>query len=428
MSHFEIQLSRLRAHRIPGLGLGDEFVFPNYAGNSILNLPDSICSFFGLPVMSGRPLADELIDPLVSLGEYQHVILILVDALALHRLHQWMEDGTAPVWKHLARRGMLAPLTSIVPSTTSAALTSLWTGRSTAEHAITGYEMWMKEYGVVANTILHAPMNFRDDVGSLSRAGFDPQAFLPFPTLGTHLAKYDVPVYALQHRSILKSGLSQMYFKDVKSQGFQSVSDLWINLRHLVESNSSERLFAYVYWSEVDSFGHRYGPDNERTVAEFANLSSSFERLFLDRLEKDNSRNTILILTADHGQINTSKDPSYEVQRYPSFWRRLHMQPTGENRLAFLYVRPGQMDAINEFVEHTWANQFFQVNPSSAVEQGLFGPGELHTDLLDRIGDMVLVARNSAYLWWGNIDNHLMGRHGGLHPDEMLIPFLAVKL
>lgn len=428
MSQIEELKKHLSAYRIPGLDFGDEFIYPVYHGHSILNLPDSVCTFLGLPLLSGRPLAGELINPLVSLGEFQHVILILVDALALHRLQRWMVDGTAPVWKRLAEQGMLAPLTSITPSTTSAALTSLWTGRSPAEHAITGYEMWMKEYGVVANTILHAPMNFRDDVGTLSKAGFDPKAFLPFPTLGSHLVKHGVPVYALQHRSILKSGLSQMFFEDVKSLGFQSAADLWVNLRQLVENHGGEKLYAYVYWSEVDAFGHRYGPDNERTVAEFASLSSLFERLFLESLKKADRQKTLLILTADHGQLTTSKDPIFEVQRYPSFWRRLHIQPTGENRLTFLYVKPGQMEEVREFVQQNWVNQFIVADPASVVDKGLFGPGEPHAALLDRVGDMLLIARDSAYLWWGNIENHLLGRHGGLHPDEMLVPFLAVKL
>ena len=87
---------------------------------------------------------------------------MLVDALSLHRLQRWMSDGTAPVWSRLAEQGKLAALTSITPSTTSAALTSLWTGRSPAEHGVVGYELWLKEYGVVSNMILHSPISFRE--------------------------------------------------------------------------------------------------------------------------------------------------------------------------------------------------------------------------------------------------------------------------
>jgi hypothetical protein len=47
---------------------------------------------------------------------------------------------------------------------------------------------------------------------------------------------------------------------------------------------------------------------------------------------------------------------------------------------------------------------------------------------MDRLGDLTLIAHKDAYMWWTDKDNILIGRHGGLHPDEMLVPFLAVKL
>ncbi len=431
MFDFDRQLNKLRTHRLAGLGIRDGFILPHYDGGSILNIPDSICALLDVPCISARPLADEILQPLLDMGNFQHVILVVVDALALHRFQRLMGDGVLPVWRSLADQGLFAPLTSITPSTTSAALTTFWTGRSPTEHAITGYEMWMKEYGVVANTILHAPMNFRDDVGTLSKAGFDPQKYLPFPTMGEHLAANGVPVFAFQHRSILRSGLSQMFFKQVNTtskSGFHSASDLWVNLREVLESRIHQKTYAYVYWSQFDTFGHRYGPDDERTLDEFASFSRAFERLFLSRLSKQARRSTLLLLTADHGQIATQKDDHYQVQNHPSLWRRLHIQPTGENRLTFLYIRPGQMEAVGEYIDRTWVNQFVQLDPAYALDQGLFGPGEPHPALLDRIGDKILLARDRAYLWWGSIDNHLIGRHGGLHPEEMLVPFLAVPL
>jgi hypothetical protein len=38
------------------------------------------------------------------------------------------------------------------------------------------------------------------------------------------------------------------------------------------------------------------------------------------------------------------------------------------------------------------------------------------------------VARGRAYLWWADKDDQLMGRHGGLHPQEMLVPLVAASL
>ncbi len=423
-------LPRIQSHRLAGFNLGPEWIYPNYQGRSILNLPASVCRFLGLPEI-GAPALDE---PYLAFAldenqpEIRKVVVVLMDALALHRLQRWMADGLVPVWKDLAAAGILAPLTSIVPSTTSAALTSLWTGQSPSVHGITGYEMWMKEYSMVVNTILHSPASYRNGVGSLTSAGFDPREFLQLPTLGAHLANHGVQSYAYQHVSIVDSGLSQMFFKDVQARGVVNATDLWINLREMFEDHADERFYSWVYWGEVDTFSHRYGPDDERPAAEFAGFSATMQRLFLDRLSSRARQGTLLILTGDHGQITTPVDPYYDLSNHPGLTRRLHILPSGENRLAYLYVRPGQTEAVREYLERTWPNQFVILDSVYAAEAGLFGPGEQHPDLLNRIGDSIVLSRGAAYLWWANKTNHMLGRHGGLHPSEMLVPFLAARL
>jgi hypothetical protein len=39
-----------------------------------------------------------------------------------------------------------------------------------------------------------------------------------------------------------------------------------------------------------------------------------------------------------------------------------------------------------------------------------------------------VAARNDAYLWWADKENPLIGRHGGLSADEMIVPLLSVEL
>jgi Type I phosphodiesterase / nucleotide pyrophosphatase len=421
-------LTQLRRHRLPGLELGDDFQYPVYNGHSILNLPGSVCRLMGVPDFGALPLSDEILEPLKANGETRHVILILMDALALHRLQRWMSEGLLPTWERLAQDGLLAPLTSITPSTTSAALTSLWTGRSAAEHGILGYEMWLKEYGIVANTILHSPATFNEGVGSLASAGFDPQAFMPLPTLGSHLAAHGVKAHAFQHYSIIRSGLSKMFFNGVETHGFYSAADLWVSLRQMLEAQPGARLYTWVYWSEVDTFTHRFGPDDERAQAEFILFTQALEQNFLAKLSPAARKGTLLILSADHGAIETPPDPYYDLRNHPALTRRLHMAPTGEHRLTYLYVRPGQMEAVREYVERTWPNQFAAVDPLYAASAGLFGPGEQHARLAERVGDLLLIARGNAYWWWNEKENRLHGRHGGLHPEEMLVPFLAAPL
>ncbi len=420
-------LPRLQQHRLPELDLGAGMLYPNYHGYSILNLPSTICRMLGAPPLGAGALHTEILN---QLGEPVHrVILVLMDGLSLHRFKRWMRQGNAQVWGDLLARGVFSPLTSITPSTTASALTSLWTGRSAAEHGILGYEMWLKEYGVVANMILHAPMSFaRGSAGSLSLAGFEPQKFMPLRTLASHLAGFDIPTYAMQHHSIAYSGLSEMLLNGARVRAFGTAAELWVNLRRLVESPEPERFYTWVYWSEVDHFSHVYGPDDERTQAEFDAFSAAMQQYFLDKLPARARQDTLLLLAADHGHLTTQLDAHYELRRHPSLARRLHIQPSGENRLAYLFIKPGQIEAAREYLDRTWPGQFAWLDPVHAVQTGLFGPGALHPNLYDRLGDVVLVGRGGAYLWWADKDNPLIGRHGGLHSDEMLVPFLAVCL
>jgi predicted AlkP superfamily pyrophosphatase or phosphodiesterase len=340
----------------------------------------------------------------------------------------WEKEGLLPVWSKLMQEGIFSPLTSITPSTTAAALTSLWSGSSAAEHGIVGYEMWLKEYGMVINSILHSPMSFKGEANSLSRAGFKPETFIKRKLLDSHLSEFGVQVSAFQHHSISGSGLSKMLLRDASRQPFHSNSDLWVNLRHELEGDQAQRKYIWVYWGEVDYMSHNYGPDDERTISELSRFSATLDELFLRRLNPTGGKASLMILLADHGQIRSQPDPHYDLSNHPNLVRRLHIMPTGENRLMSLFPRPGQSEAVREYIERTWPNQFVVIDPVLAVESGLFGPGHIHPRLYDRLGDMLVVAQGEAYLWWTPTADHQLGRHGGLSADEMLVPFLAVEI
>ena len=419
-------LPRLKAFRLSGLNLDTDFIHPDYQGGSIMNLPSSISHWLGVEPLSAPPLRSDL--TITDSTSLRRVILVLVDALALHRLQRWMTDGTAPVWSHLAEQGRLAALTSIAPSTTAAALTSLWTGRSPAEHGIVGYELWLKEYGIVSNMILHTPITFENDMGSLVKAGFNPEQFLNLPTLGSHLASHGVRSYALQHRSIIRSGLSQMFLKDVDVHGYFTPTELWVNLRHLVESNPRQRQYFWAYTGQIDHFSHYYHPDDERTAAEFSEFSRAFEQNFLERLPPTLCQGTLVLLTADHGMLATQKSPNYDLRNHPELSHLLHILPTGEHRLMYLFTRPGQEEQVRSYFDRTWPGEFVFLHSSEAVTKGLFGPGVPHPRLEDRLGDLIVAARDKAYIWWAEKENPLVGQHGGLSADEMIVPLLSVML
>jgi len=99
-------LPRIKAYKLPGLRLDVDFIHPDYQGGSILNLPSSICQGLGVEPLGAAPLRSEL--TITNSTNFRRIILVLVDALSLHRLQRWMSDDTAPVWSDLAGQGKLA--------------------------------------------------------------------------------------------------------------------------------------------------------------------------------------------------------------------------------------------------------------------------------------------------------------------------------
>jgi predicted AlkP superfamily pyrophosphatase or phosphodiesterase len=419
-------LEDLKKMHFPGLDLPAEFILPAYRDQSVLNIPATVCDFLGVPPIQNHPLRQEIIAPMK--GDIKRVILILMDALALHRLINWLQKGDILVWNELLKSGSLSPITSISPSTTSTAMTTLWTGQSPAEHGVAGYELWLKQYGLVANMILHSPMSYHGNGANLAQAGFDPDTVLTLPTMGEHLASHGVSTHAFQHYSIANSGLSRTFMKNANINPFGTEAECWVNMRELIQKKINEKLYIWAYWGAYDHLSHLYGPDDERSELYFANFSRALEENLIKRMTPEQRKGTLLILTADHGQVMTAKDPNHELSHHPEFMNCLHIKPTGESRCTYMHLKPGKETTLRDYIASTWPNKFVVMKSQDLIDSGFFGPGVPMADMTNRVGDLTVLAKGNNYFWWADEENPLLGRHGGLSPHDMLVPFLTARL
>jgi hypothetical protein len=421
----ETYLLNLETAKPLPLDLGPASVQPLYDGYSLLNIPSSLAKWFGVPSLPHPDLSLPELDDLSESAK--QIILVLIDAISLSRFQHWSE-GFFSALDARSENVLLAPLTSIAPSTTSTALTTLWTGRSPAEHGIVGYELFLKKFGLVANMITHSPMAFEESTGLLYRAGFQPENFLAVPTLGTHLQGAGVETYAFLPHAIRNSGLSRMHYRDVVCQGYRSLTDLWTGVCSLAVQPLENKRLIWVYFGRFDWASHHYGPDSREAQLEFEAFIQVMQELLIDHLSSEARRGTVLMLLSDHGQRSTPQDPHYETIHHPELLQYLHMHPTGENRLAYLYPKPGHVEAVRAYFERSWPEDFHILESEEALEGGLYGPGEPAVETLDRLGDLIAVSHGDAYLWWALKENNLKGRHGGFSEEEMIVPLLVARL
>lgn len=404
-----------------------ESILPSYDGFGIANIMPSVSAWLGGKTMPAAPLDESITKHFAK--NYKQVLVILVDALGYKQLRKWIADGHLPFWQAQAEKGHIFPLTSICPSTTASALTSIWTGSTPSQHGVIGYEMWLWQLGMSINNIFHMPAFFEGDMGGLSRGGFNPQTFLGMDPIGTLFKKWNIDTHSVMPSHIVGSGLSRMHLNDATFHGYSSESDLWMKVQQLLMNPNPRRQFVYAYWSVVDTLSHRYGTYAEVGLDSFTNFSNSFERLLIEKVNKRKPGDTLVLLTADHGSVTTPVDEKYNMVNHPELRKMLVMPPTCEARLPFLYIKNGRDEAVRDYFEKTWPDKFRFLDRKQTLRMELFGMGTPHPDLENRIGDLIAVPTDpEAYLWWPNKLNHMAGRHGGLHEDEMLVPLLGFEL
>lgn len=417
-------LRQIESRKLDGLSLPPEFILPDYNGGSIANLSSQVAQWLGAPPFAVSPLHNALT---ASLGDgIRQVIMVLVDAMGYERFQNLFNERNS-VWSRLTESGVLAPLTSVFPSTTTAALTSVWSGHAPGEHGMLGYEMWLKEYGATSNMINFSPMSVSFENGLLLGAGFEPEKFLSMPTLGTHLQSSGIETHSFLPGHIINSGLSQMHMSGTKMHGYHSVAELWHTQREFLNSTSNQKQFVWTYYPMVDTLSHAYGPAVEWVEDEARAFGEMMMTACLDRLDKKARGDTVFVVVADHGQVDTPREDHLDLSRHREFTEMLHLMPSGENRAAYLHCRPNKVDAVRDYIMREWGDQFCVVAQEDALKAGLYGK-KLDVKTASRLGEWLVLSRGNSYWWWANKENKMKGRHGGLGRQEMLVPFIAGRL
>ncbi|MEM3383400.1 MAG: alkaline phosphatase family protein [Nitrososphaerales archaeon] len=399
------------------------FITPSYDKYSIYNIPATILSIFESNELQRETIPKKIIED--YLDNINKIILLVIDSMGFKF---FLNPEDKSILKILSDNGTMIPITSTFPSTTTTALTTINTGLTPQEHGIVGYTMYIKEYGLIANMIDFTPAyDYR--WGTLLEMGLDPKSFLGFETIYETLSRKGVKPYVItRHKD---SGLSRMYYTNAKILSYINSSDLFVNLRKLLESEANEQIFVFTYWDLLDAISHIYGPSSQEALAELSNFLYSYKNEFIDKLSNNASKKTLLIITADHGQLELSEKNTIFSSEHPELMDKLWIPPTGDSRAAFLYVKPGKIDEVKDYIDRRLKDKVFVLNSDKAIEEGLFGIGSKKR-INDRVGHLIILPYKNYsfnYRHRGSEKDFIMrGSHGGLSEEEMLVPFICKNI
>lgn len=383
-----------------------ETCLPDYGGGSLVNLMSSIATALG-GSSAYPPLA---MLPPHALAGTRHLVLLVVDGLGLDYLQA--RDGTL-------RRHLRGQLTSVFPSTTASAIPTFLTGLAPQQHGLTGWNMYFREVGAVV-----APLPFRVRTGrhALRDAGVTPQTLLGLSPLADRLP---LPCHVVSPRNIVHSDFNVALAGRAERHGYASLDELVDVVTALLRREAPS--YTHAYWPQLDSLAHEHGIASAPVAAAFATLDAVFERL-LDVAAGTGSR---IIVTADHGFIDSPADQAIDLDDHPALRETLLLPLCGEPRMAYAYVRAGRTQAFEDYVRGALGNRIRLLRSADVLAQGWLGPGTAHPGLHDRLGDYVLVPRGRGILrdWLQGEERYThVGVHGGLSAAEMNVPLIVGPL
>lgn len=323
------------------------------------------------------------------------VVLLVLDGLGWEQFQHKL--GLMPVLAGFEG----GPITTVAPSTTATALTSIVTGLAPGEHGLIGYRIEVS--GEVLNVLRWTTP--RGDARQRLRPR-DVQPMAPF--LGER-----VPV--VSKIELAGSGFSEAHLRGVPLHGWRMPSNIPVQVRSLLEAG--ER-FVYVYYDGIDKTAHEFGfsafYDQELRCA---------DRLVADVLDAL-TPGTVLLVTADHGQVIVGANT-----RPPDPAVLAHVrQQSGEGRFRWLHAKPGAQADLLAAAQDRHGDVAWVVSREQTIDEGWFGP-VVSGPVARRLGDVALVpfeptsfddpADSGPY--------QLVSRHGSLTSAEMLVPFVASR-
>ncbi|MCU1491599.1 MAG: putative Type phosphodiesterase/nucleotide pyrophosphatase [Acidimicrobiaceae bacterium] len=326
-------------------------------------------------------------------AEADQVVLLVLDGLGWEQLSARAEH--APALSSMEG----GPITSVAPTTTATALTSISTGAVPSDHGVLGYRL--RVGGELLN-VLRWTVHGKDARNLVPPAEF--RRLEPF--LGRQ-----PPVVSRAEFS--GSGFTEVHLQGTHLVGWRMPSSIRVEIDSLVASGEP---FVYAYYDGIDKIAHDAGL-GEHYAAEL----SSADRLVSDILS-DLPERCALVVTADHGQVEVRSEP---IVLPPEITKDVELL-SGEGRFRWLHCALGTDEQVLERCRARYEDVAWVKHREELFDEGWYG-GRPDAELASRLGDVALIPF-APVAFFDPSDTgelRLVARHGSLTSAEMLVPLVA---
>ena len=378
----------------------NEIVFPDYE-HSILNTINSILKYYNVETKyNGLKELDEKLK-----SKYKNVVFIILDGLGDRNLSKISPSG-------FFENNKLTEVTSVCPSTTTAALTTYYSGRPPIETGWISMSQYFKEYGRALEMLRKIDSYTHEPIKNAKYDVFD-------------LVKYTTIYEQIENASPnVKAYEINPSYCDARSKRNINADDIY-SLCDFVKAicNNNDENFILAYSDKPDVLLHKYGCKSDEVRDFVINAENEIEKLCIEL--KDT--NTLVIVSADHGHKDIEK--VYDIIEMDEIQDCIIMPPSFESRAITFWVKDDKKDKFEEFFKSNLGEEFILFSKKEFLEKNLLGFGEKHPKIDDFVGNYVAVSVGSSIIKLGtqisNLKGKKMSTHCGFSVEEIVVPVVV---
>lgn len=378
-------------------------VMPNY-DHCILGTINSILKYYNVNI---KHKTSNKLDKILNEKEYRNVIFLILDGLGENILTSISPNG-------YLKKNQVDVVTSVYPSTTTAALTAYYSGKPPYETGWIAWSQYFKEYGRTLDMLSHKESYMREPLKK------------PIIDVFKTVVNYETIFEKIESASDVKTYEIEPEYADrraVRSLRANNLDEIIMNIKDLC--NLPDKKFIFAYCDNPDGLLHKYGTDSDE-VKEFV-LETEKE---IEEMCENFDQESILIISADHGHKNIEK--AYTLLDYPEIQECLIMPAYLESRVLTFWVKDDMREKFIERFNKVFRNEFWLMTKDEFLNKYHFlGSGDKHYKIDDFIGNYVAVSCGSSII---RIETFLAegkpikkSTHCGLSKEEMEVPICVMK-
>ena len=395
-----------------------EFIRPHYEKYSLANLASTIANHFHKSNKRAPPINDEPVKEVLE--DSETIVFFLLDGLGNQLVNALSRDQAL---KRILNSNHYARITTVFPSTTTTALASANTGLLPEQHGIIGHTMYLRKLGVVASLISFSPV--ADALrGTLLSGGLNPRELMQGNTIYEEISEEGISSAVLTKNHYGHSGLTQMIHSGAEIVTYNVASDMLVLLRRLLQAGKHRLIFAY--WDAIDIAAHAYGAGEDEVLAEVRSFFFLLQTELFKRLGRKLANRISFFVTGDHGHVTVKSESRVIANNYPELLANLQIPPAGDSRASFIKTTSRGDEKVQKFFNR-FRNKLELIPTDQAIEEGFFGAGKMDKEIREALGNYLILSKKSnafIYSYRRRDDFDMIGYHGGMGEDEMLIPMI----